>query len=44
VPKEVIDRGYAAANTEQRRRGGQGQLVWPGLLRRLDRRDTSYRS
>jgi len=44
VPKEVIDRGYAAANTEQRRRGGQGQLVWPGLLRRLDRRDASYRS
>ncbi len=44
VPKEVLERGYAAANTEQRRRGGQGQLVWPGLLRRLDRRDPSYRA
>ena len=44
VPKEVIDRGYAAVTTEQRRRGGQGRLVWPGLLRRLDRRDPSYRS
>jgi ribulose-5-phosphate 4-epimerase/fuculose-1-phosphate aldolase len=44
VPKDVIDRGYAAAAKEQRRRGGQGALVWPGLLRRLDRRDPSYRT
>jgi ribulose-5-phosphate 4-epimerase/fuculose-1-phosphate aldolase len=44
VPKDVIDRGYAAAAKEQRRRGGQGTLVWPGLLRRLDRRDPSYRT
>ena len=44
VPKDVIDRGYAAAAKEQRRRGGQGTLVWPGLLRRLDRRDSSYRT
>ena len=44
VPKEVIDKGYAAAQKEQRKRGGQGALVWPGLLRRLDRRDPSYRT
>jgi len=44
IPKEVMDAGYAAANTEQARRGGQGKLVWPGLLRRLDRRDPSYKN
>jgi ribulose-5-phosphate 4-epimerase/fuculose-1-phosphate aldolase len=44
VPKDVIDKGYAAAQKEQRKRGGQGALVWPGLLRRLDRRDPSYRT
>ena len=44
IPKEVMDAGYAAANTEQARRGGQGKLVWPGLLRRLDRRDASYKN
>jgi ribulose-5-phosphate 4-epimerase/fuculose-1-phosphate aldolase len=44
IDKEIIDRGYAAAAGEQRRRGGQGRLVWPGLLRRLDRRDSSFRS
>jgi ribulose-5-phosphate 4-epimerase/fuculose-1-phosphate aldolase len=44
IDKSIIDRGYAAATAEQRRRGGQGRLVWPGLLRRLERRDASYRS
>ena len=44
VPKDVIEAGYAAAEAAQRRRGGQGQLVWPGLLRRLERKDPSYRS
>ncbi len=44
VSKEIIDRGYASAAAEQRRRGGQGRLAWPGLLRRLDRRDPSFRS
>jgi ribulose-5-phosphate 4-epimerase/fuculose-1-phosphate aldolase len=43
VPKEVMDEGYARAAASQRQRGGQGALVWPGLLRRLDRTDTSYR-
>ena len=45
IDKAVIDKGYSAAMQEQRRRnGGQHRLVWPGRLRRLDRRDTSYRS
>jgi ribulose-5-phosphate 4-epimerase/fuculose-1-phosphate aldolase len=44
IDKSVIDKGYSAAMQEQRRRnGGQPRLVWPGLLRRLDKRDTSYR-
>ena len=44
VDKAIIERGYSAAMNEQRRRnGGPGRLVWPGLLRRLDRRDASYR-
>jgi hypothetical protein len=43
VPKEVMDEGYARVAAVQRPRGGQGALVWPGLLRRLDRTDTSYR-
>jgi ribulose-5-phosphate 4-epimerase/fuculose-1-phosphate aldolase len=44
VPKEVMDKGYANAVANQRRNGGQGKLVWPGLLRRLDRTDSSFRS
>jgi ribulose-5-phosphate 4-epimerase/fuculose-1-phosphate aldolase len=44
VPKEVLDRGYANVVANQRRNGGQGRLVWPGLLRRLDRTDPSYRN
>jgi ribulose-5-phosphate 4-epimerase/fuculose-1-phosphate aldolase len=44
VPKEIIEAGYASAAKEQRKRGGRGNLVWPGLLRRLDRADSSYRS
>jgi hypothetical protein len=43
VPKDVIDAGYAAATATQRKTGGPGGLVWPGLLRRLERRDPSYR-
>lgn len=44
VPKEVMDKGYANAAANQRKNGGQGGLVWPGLLRRLDRTDPSFRS
>ena len=29
---------------EDRPGGGRGALVWPGLLRRLDRLDPSYRT
>ncbi len=44
VPKDVMDKGYAQATASQRRQGGQGRLVWPGLLRRLDRIDPTFRS
>ena len=44
VSKEIIDAGNARANAEQRKRGGRGHLVWPGLLRKLDRADQSYRT
>ena len=44
VSKEIMDRGYANAAANQRKNGGQGRLVWPGLLRRLDRIDPSFRS
>ena len=44
VPKEVMDKGYANAAANQRKNGGQGKLVWPGLLRRRDRTDPSFRN
>ena len=44
VPKEIMEIGYAEAERAQRRRGGAGAIVWPGLLRRLDRTDPSYRN
>jgi ribulose-5-phosphate 4-epimerase/fuculose-1-phosphate aldolase len=44
VPKEIMESGYAEAEKSQRRRGGAGAIVWPGLLRRLDRTDPSYRN
>jgi ribulose-5-phosphate 4-epimerase/fuculose-1-phosphate aldolase len=44
VPKDVMDKGYASAAANQRKNGGQGRLVWPGLLRRLDRTDPSFRN
>ena len=31
------------AQAEQVTKGLGGQLVWPGLLRKLDRRDPSYK-
>ena len=43
VGKEIIDAAYAQAPSSPRRRG-RGELVWPGLLRRLDRVDPSYRT
>ena len=37
VPKDLMQ-------TAGRPRGSRGELVWPGLLRRLDRADASYRT
>jgi len=44
VPKAVMEKGYAQATASQRQQGGQGRLVWPGLLRRLDRIDPTFRN
>ena len=44
VPKEVIESAYAQVVEATGRRGSRGLLVWPGLLRRLDRLDPSYRA
>jgi len=41
VPRPIVDGIQAQA--EQVLKGLGGQLIWPGLLRKLDRRDTSYR-
>lgn len=41
VPQPIVDGIQAQA--EQVTRGLGGALVWPGLLRKLDRRDASYR-
>jgi len=43
VPKEIIESAYAQVVEATRPRGSRGMLVWPGLLRRLDRLDASYR-
>jgi len=43
VPKEIIDTAYTQLIAAARPRGSRGMLVWPGLLRRLDRVDSSYR-
>jgi ribulose-5-phosphate 4-epimerase/fuculose-1-phosphate aldolase len=44
VPKEVLDDSYSRMMKTERPGGGRGALVWPGLLRRLDRLDPSYRT
>ena len=44
VPKEVLDDSYARMQRTERPGGGRGGLVWPGLLRRLDRIDPSFRN
>lgn len=41
VPQPIVEGMQAQA--EQVLQGLGGQLAWPGLLRKLDRRDTSYR-
>jgi ribulose-5-phosphate 4-epimerase/fuculose-1-phosphate aldolase len=42
IPKELIDSAYAQITAASRPRSGRGDLIWPGLLRRLDRIDPSY--
>jgi ribulose-5-phosphate 4-epimerase/fuculose-1-phosphate aldolase len=44
VPKEIVDANYARLATTRKPGEGPGALAWPGLLRRLDRVDPSYRS
>ena len=43
VNPEIL-RGAAAAVRDSTRGGGPGALIWPGLLRKLDRIDPSYRN
>jgi ribulose-5-phosphate 4-epimerase/fuculose-1-phosphate aldolase len=44
VSKEVLDASYATMQTSGAPRRSAALLVWPGLLRRLDRADASYRN
>ena len=44
VSKEVLDASYATMQTGGAPRRSAALLVWPGLLRRLDRTDPSYRN
>jgi ribulose-5-phosphate 4-epimerase/fuculose-1-phosphate aldolase len=44
VPKEMVDSASAQIDRATRPRGSRDTLVWPGLLRRLDRIDPSYRT
>jgi ribulose-5-phosphate 4-epimerase/fuculose-1-phosphate aldolase len=44
VSKDIIDAAYTQLQAASRPRGSRGGLVWPGLLRRLDRLDPSFRS
>jgi ribulose-5-phosphate 4-epimerase/fuculose-1-phosphate aldolase len=44
VGKEIIDRASQQAGVAAGPRGSRGSLVWPGLLRRLERTDPSYRT
>ena len=44
VPKEIIARANDQVVKKDRAASRRGDLVWPGLLRRLDRLDASYRN
>src|SRR3989449_2486835 len=44
VGKEVLDAVYRQDSASGMRPRGRGKLIWPGLLRRLDRIDPSYKS
>jgi len=39
----MVELPHAQMMNPSRARGSRGALVWPGLLRRLDRLDPSYR-
>ncbi len=41
IPQQIIDGAIAQARAATKGKGGM--LAWPGLLRRLDRKDPSYR-
>ena len=41
VPQPIVD--GMGAQAEQVLQGLGGQLAWPGLLRKLDRKDASFR-
>ena len=43
VPKEIIGNTYTQVMAARKPGDGMGALAWPGLLRRLDRVDPSYR-
>jgi ribulose-5-phosphate 4-epimerase/fuculose-1-phosphate aldolase len=44
IGKEVLDAAYRQDPASGMRPRGRGQRIWPGLLRRLDRIDPSYKS
>jgi ribulose-5-phosphate 4-epimerase/fuculose-1-phosphate aldolase len=44
VSKDVLDASYATLQSDGGPRRSSAALVWPGLLRRLDRADPSYRT
>jgi len=44
VSKEIVERSYAQMQTSSRPRSRRGDLIWPGLLRRLERLDPSYKT
>ena len=44
VPKDVLEGHYARMGAMRKPGEGPGAMAWPGLLRRLDRTDPSYRN
>ena len=44
VPKDIVEAAYVQMQQAARPKPSRGALVWPGLLRRLERKDPSYRS
>jgi ribulose-5-phosphate 4-epimerase/fuculose-1-phosphate aldolase len=44
ISKDVLDAAYGQDSAQGMRPRGRGKVIWPGLLRRLDRIDPSYRT